>query len=347
MGPTALVTWTLLECGQPAQDPAIQKAIAAIRQQALTETANYSISLFIFLFDKLGDPEDVPLIESLGVRLLGCQTADGGWAYQSDRVSPAEEKRLADLVKGRKGGNKAPVRPGRREFKDLAPEIQQQLKQLTNRRLPPNHPAMQNGGDHSNTQFAALALWVARRYGLPVDQALGRTGQRFLHYQARDGSWPYTAQELAKPPQGKTSQAMTCAGLIGLALAQATAEPGKDAKAALLRSASVKGGLAHLGKVMRQEVPAEPRFLYYFLWSLERMAVAYDLKQVDGIDWYTWGAQRLIKAQGPDGGWRQGLYAVGSADTCFALLFLRRVNVAQDLTDLHLGVGIIEVGKEK
>jgi len=344
LGPAALVSWTLLECGQPPTEPAIRKALTAIRQAAITETANYSISLDIFLFDKLADPEDIPLIESLGLRLLGSQTADGGWSYQSDAPSAAELKRLSDLVNARKGPTMTVgKRPGQpRKFEQLSEEIQQQLKALAKRRLPAGHPALQNGGDHSNTQFAALGLWVARRYGLPVDQALGRPGQRFVRYQAPDGSWTYTPQELVKPAPGKPSQAMTCAGLLGLALAHATVDDSKGGKAAQLRSASVRAGLAHLGRVMRGEVPASPQFGYYFLWSLERMAVAYNLKTIDGIDWYAWGAERLLKSQASDGGWKQGVYGVNGIDTCFALLFLKRVNIAPDLTEVIGTGGILE-----
>src|SRR5207253_796047 len=37
----------------------------------------------------------------------------------------------------------------------------------------------------------------------------------------------------------------------------------------------------------------------YFLWSMERMAVVYDLKTIAGKDWHTWGSEILMNAQGP------------------------------------------------
>lgn len=70
----------------------------------------------------------------------------------------------------------------------------------------------------------------------------------------------------------------------------------------------------------------------YFLWSLARMAVVYDLKTIGQVDWYAWGAPRILAAQKPNGSWASGY--PGVPDTCFALLFLRRANVAQDLTDV-------------
>jgi hypothetical protein len=62
------------------------------------------------------------------------------------------------------------------------------------------------------------------------------------------------------------------------------------------------------------------------------MAVLFDLPRLGGKDWYKWGAEILLKNQLPDGSWR-GAYAQGGPDTCFALLFLKRANLAADLTD--------------
>jgi hypothetical protein len=69
---------------------------------------------------------------------------------------------------------------------------------------------------------------------------------------------------------------------------------------------------------------------YYFLWSLERTAVVYDLATIGGKDWYEWGADIIVKNQSSDGCWRDSF--PGLIDTCFALLFLKRANVVQDLT---------------
>src|SRR5262249_37248242 len=70
---------------------------------------------------------------------------------------------------------------------------------------------------------------------------------------------------------------------------------------------------------------------YYFLWSLERAAVAYSLDRIGGKDWYTWGADFLVADQEKDGSW-QGVHGSYGADTCFALLFLRRADLAKDLS---------------
>src|SRR5262249_41025669 len=69
---------------------------------------------------------------------------------------------------------------------------------------------------------------------------------------------------------------------------------------------------------------------YSFPWSLERVAVAYDLTTINNRDWYGWGKEILLSAQQPDGGWK-GKYGV-DIDTSFALLFLTRANATRELT---------------
>src|SRR5262249_576362 len=73
---------------------------------------------------------------------------------------------------------------------------------------PPNGTILE---DNSNTQFAVLGLWVARRYGVPVDKALEITEARFRRCQGADGGWAYMLD-------GPGTPSMTCAGLLALAV---------------------------------------------------------------------------------------------------------------------------------
>ena len=74
---------------------------------------------------------------------------------------------------------------------------------------------------------------------------------------------------------------------------------------------------------------------YYFFWSLERVGVILDQDKIGGHDWYAWGSEILVANQGGDGSWH-GEYPP-AVDTCFALLFLKRSNVARDLTSALKG----------
>jgi hypothetical protein len=350
IGATALASLTLLECGVPTNDPAVQRAAAVLRQASVQLTHTYSLSLAIIFFDLLGDPADEPLIEAMTVRLLGGQTSAGGWSYECPGSPETETRRLTNLVQQR---NELTARPdatragdeGMRRAREPSKEIQQQLG-LLNRQLPREGPP----GDNSNTQFATLALWVARRHGMPVDRAVARLDQRFRGSQNADGGWGYIPS-LSRRGGMHSTPAMTCAGLLGLAVAYGAANEAvlrtdpknKDAKAAAktardpARDPAVRAGLLTLGAALGQPgvrgsyLMTRPGGQYYFLWSLERVGMAYGLKTIGKKDWYAWGADLLVSDQAGDGSW-QGQYSQGGCDTCFALLFLRRANLARDLS---------------
>ncbi len=350
IGATALGGLTLLECGAAADDKAVLRAADVLRNASVSLTHNYSIALSILFFDRLGDPADFPLIESLTVRLLAGQTTSGGWNYRCPAISPAEVRRLQNHLAGHKElvGRRELPKPGtvKRTAKDLPKEIHQQLALI-------NHMGggLAIGSDNSNTQFATLALWVAHRYGLPVGHALTRVEERFRGSQQADGGWGYFDRGAMRGRMAGSTASMTCAGLLGLAVADGNysemvraKKPGSTFKRDINKDANLRRGLLALSTTISQPVGAARRQrgervqvarvggrTYYFLWSLERVAVALDLKTIGKKDWYAWGAEVLLANQQAGGSW-QGNYADCGADTCFALLFLKRANLVPDLT---------------
>lgn len=359
-GATALAGLTLLECGVPAEDPVIQRAAAFVRQASVGATHTYSVSLFILFLDRLGDSREVPLLESLSVRLLAGQSPQGGWSYQCPTPSEEEVRRLgahlqqqAELVARREA-----VKPAaKRTVEELPKEVKDELARLANRQMGagfgiPQQPwALLQRDDNSNTQFALLALWVSRRHGLPVDAALTRAERHFRQTQNADGGWSYLPVSGGGQGLRFSTPAMTCAGLLALAMGYGangeavlrTGSPKPPGKAKANRNLATdravaaalgllstaigqpRGRLPGLGNLDRTVVD------YYYLWSLERVAMLYGLKTIGKKDWYAWGAELLVELQGADGNWI-GKYAAGGVDTCFALLFLNRSNLAQDLT---------------
>jgi hypothetical protein len=193
------------------------------------------------------------------------------------------------------------------------------------------------GGDNSNTQFAMLGLWAARRHGVGAEPALLLADKRFATSQNDDGGWGYHVNSF-------TRNTMNCVGLMGLAMGHGagfSANPlhdPKNAKNALPADPQIQKGLAALGRYLGDPA-ADPASTsmenLYFLWSVERVAMLYDLKTIGGKDWYGWGAQMLVHHQNADGTWTSRSYAGRSpvVDTCFALLFLKRSNLVQDLSE--------------
>ena len=335
VGAIALGGWTLLESGVDPKDRTVQRMADHVRQSSPTLTFNYSISLAIFFLDKLNDPGDVPLIEALATRLLASQNRYYGWSYHSPLPNQAEINRLREVLKDmdkkRADGEKI-ERPEK-----LSPEIVKQLERIVFRE--PNQMANELG-DNSNTQFVMMALWVARRHGLPVQRALQMVDQRFRHTQLKtSGAWGYfiDLRQFGPNPATGPRMSMSVAGLLALAIGQGNANA-KGVKKELLDDEAVKAGLKAINDSLSEEgpnvrpiPPAHPGGEYYFLFSLERMAVVYDLKKIGGRDWYEWGADYLVKQQEASGQWK-GKYSDTASDTCFALLFLKRANIAADLT---------------
>ncbi|MHB1425022.1 MAG: zinc ribbon domain-containing protein [Gemmataceae bacterium] len=263
--------------------------------------------------------------------------------------APSEDSKL--LPEGGKipldgpGSNGKPLEEARpspevaqRAFDGLPPQLQK-LPCLQ----PPrqSHKLLrQDNSDNSNTQFAILGLSAAHRHKLPLDRSLALIVQRFHTSQLPNGRWNY---HFNKRWQDQWSPAMTGAGLLGLAvgLGLAADHMVPRAKPRQVKDASIEKGFAFLAESIGNPLGAKrprPRrdeqVNYYFLWSVERCGVLYNRREIDGKDWYSWGVELLLDHQTREGSWIAGDYpgSLAIADTCFALLFLKRANLAKELT---------------
>lgn len=131
---------------------------------------------------------------------------------------------------------------------------------------------------------------------------------------------------------------MTCAGLItqmicvdwgmGLKDAEATAEFGSKAEQGkwnLLMQNSLEGGLTWLEyfySVTRNPWRSQFHEYYYYLYSLERVAMFSGMRYIGEHNWYYEGSCPLLALQADDGKWGEGV-----VETSFALLFLKKGTV--------------------
>ena len=179
--------------------------------------------------------------------------------------------------------------------------------------------------DHSNTQFALLGVWAGGRHGFDSDATLAALDTHFRGAVNPNGGWGYR--------QGNgTTPAMTCAGLMALAIAAA-----RPSEAERL-SARARGAALAADPVFQEAleiVASDARRIgagseVYYLWSLERVCVALGLRDLDGFDWYEAGAEELLGRQLQSGSWPNGNWG-SLPETCLALLFLRKANLAFEL----------------
>ncbi len=299
----------------PPDDPCIKKAAAYIRKRTIAERYVYGLSLSLIFLERLGHPEDMPLIDGAALRLIAAQSKQGGWAYYKQNPAPFEEKLVEQLKRYVSSMPKDLGKPPEDRKPRHPNDVPEQVFQTAVTAILDNNP--HNG---STTQFAMLALWVARRHGVPTDRTFQLLERAVRASQNKDGGWAYgNAREEGSTP------AMTCMGLLGLAIAHGSK---KRPENELLKDRAITAGIDYLEKAIDGKRMKRGNF-YYFLFSLERMAVVYHLKKIGKHDWYLWGAKQLVDRQSPNGNWN-GKWR--DCDTCFALLFLRKANVARDLT---------------
>jgi hypothetical protein len=232
-----------------------------------------------------------------------------------------------------------PARPSDDDARKAMNALPKQLRQAPALQHPSSSRATPRADhtDNSNTQFAMLGVWTARRAGVPMERTLALITRRFRESQAPNGGWSYPHMV---PGRGSTPS-MTGAGLLGLAVGLGLANPDSSPGQARTppRNTAVERGLEALSESIGQPLEARRRNRWaginlYFLWTLERVGVLYNLRKIGDKDWYAWGAQMLLDTQHDDGGWHTGGYpgSMLTTDTCFALLFLKRANLVQDLT---------------
>ncbi len=329
----AICVWFLDKLNDPRDREAIQSvALRLIASQGVNGGWNYAS----YPLEPMRQSQLLALLQSPPLQI------------EDEKIEqPAEKPK--EPARTNKGGKKAKsgMKPARR-----IPEIDQiraALQRLPAMRFQRGRPFVvqppKGHEDNSLTQFAILALWAAQKHGVPADRSLAFAETRFRASQHPNGGWAYGLNMRWRP-----RPSMTCAGLLGLAVGRGVRGDVKlvdGKKQALTRDPAVARALAFLGKEIditdkpgrrrgkpgRRRVPivaAEDQGGLYFLWSLERVGVVYNLDQIEGQDWYAWGSKLIVAVQKPDGSWPDNYH--GLVDTSFALLFLNRVNVVADLT---------------
>ncbi|VTS06072.1 hypothetical protein [Tuwongella immobilis] len=354
-GERSLAAVAMLEAGIPATDPVIQAMAKFVREDAIAQTKTYEVSLAIMFLDRLGDSKDKPLIQMLALRLLAGQNANGGWTYSAVGSIPANE------IERIRTGLANPTKPAELNTpaanKEKDSPLAGKVDPLVAGHLDALRQMRANGGvggayegmgdDNSNTQFATLALWIARRHNVNTDVALQGVARRFRISQIRaNGAWDYIFGMVG----GGGKPSMTCSGLLGLLMSYGVAaENNNKANTDFKKDPAITAGFNYLGASIRRAVPGGNQVApmiggdgmgvtttdYYFLWSLERVCAIADADKITGIDWFQWGATHLLRQQKQDGSWA-GSYG-GHIDTCFAVLFLCKANLARDLTQTLTG----------
>ncbi|MEZ6197344.1 MAG: prenyltransferase/squalene oxidase repeat-containing protein [Planctomycetota bacterium] len=181
--------------------------------------------------------------------------------------------------------------------------------------------------DLSNTQFAVLALRIARRHEFDLSATIWRdVATKLLDHQNEDGGFGYREDNMPE-----SSGSMTAAGITVLHVAAEEmtdiAGFGRVRRQCLESIERAWGwmderftgtGNPHQTSGVLRDVYPGTTWHYYYLYGLERIATFAGRTEIGGRDWYREGAIHLLGSERDQGGWNS------LVDTCFALLFLRR-----------------------
>ena len=279
----------------PDFDSTLRGYLTRVDAQKIGQT--YDLGLLCMLIEGYGDPTFGPKLRSAARWLLEAQGPAGTWNYSApvpdELFQPVAQTKALQITGGAPAGQRG-----------------EDWKRLTEWNIAQD-------GDNSVTQYALLGLQAASRSGIRIPRetwkrALDETRNR----ECEDGGWHY------HQPGGSSYGSMTSAGICGVAICRhelGETDPTEDA--------AISRGLTWLDQNF--SVDKNPNigdeWVYYYLYSLERVGRILDTEFVGEHEWYPLGAAKLVHSQKGDGtwvGWNQE--EDPRIATSFALLFLTR-----------------------
>jgi Mg-chelatase subunit ChlD len=281
----------------------------------------YDIGLLLMTIESYGDPSFYPLLRQCARWILENQGPKGCWTYGT-ALDPSRDPGA--------GVDRAVLKVAGGRPLDGTRPADEVLARLG---LIPD-PI---DGDNSVTQYAVLGLHAASRAGIKVPAEVWKKvlAETLARQVATDGGWAY---DTGSHPYGS----MTCAGICTIALARHEAgEPDPADHPAIER------GLAWLARnfAVDKNPEHEHEWLYYYLYSLERVGRILDTEFIGPHEWYPLGARFLVQNQRADGTWadKQGQEVDPRLGTSFALLFLTRAT-ASLAPEVKSGPGTLVTG---
>ncbi len=182
---------------------------------------------------------------------------------------------------------------------------------------------------NSLTQYGMLGMWEHAKRGGKVDDDLWRAvGEHIFADQNDDGGWGYNNRP--GRGDGDSTGSMTAAGVAILQIAQQRLTRDQDQPDPRLADA-LRRGVEWLDQ--RYDPALNPglktNYRFYYLYSIERLALANGLSTLNGQDWFAAGAKFILDEENGNGTVRRDASGEMSSriDTAFALSFLARGRV--------------------
>jgi hypothetical protein len=318
--PRELVLWTFVSAGVSPKDPLYKKLFEDMVKDHLVTT--YQVALQAMILEFLDRVRFQFRIAQCAQFMVDNQNPAGQWGYGSPSIY------VEDLLSkpGEKPIPKAPL---------TLPDLPQNPKVV--RKFAVKKERDGEGGDSSNTYFAALGLRAANDAGILFEKAVIELAVRCWREsragKAEDSGWNYDRWNTGPYP------AATAAAVSSLLIY------GNIQGTNLKKDSIVLGGASALAKSWNGGALASMNggdaglFQFYGLYSVEVAGLFLGQEKLGDHDWYAEGAKLLLEQQKSDGSWESGADVVragGAAgvramyvnntlwDTSFAVLFLAK-----------------------
>ncbi|HEX4792886.1 MAG TPA: VWA domain-containing protein [Humisphaera sp.] len=316
----ALVALALVHSGAQTKFPDFEAQL----RRYLTEAQDfqtqgaYGCGLLSMLIESYGDPVFYSKQRQAARYLVEAQGTGGSWTYNIS---------LADSF-GQPDVEHQPLRV-------IAPDAPDPTEKGMTRI---SDWSLGKDGDNSCSQFALLGIHSASRCNTKIGADVWRRNLAACRQrQCADGGWAYNGSN--ELPYGS----MTCAGLCALAINRyelGEKQPEVDE--------GIERGLAWLAAnfSVDKNPKNEGNYLYYYLYSLERVGRILDTEFIGNYEWYPQGARFLVGAQKSDGSWMEPADTDPRCTTAFALLFLTRATPKLAMEVKRGGTGTLKTDIE-
>jgi len=317
-----LILWTLIHSGVPESDPDVQRLLTSMLERKLEKT--YNVALQAMILEDLDRVKHQGRIAQCAQFLVDNQAKNGQWGYGEpsifvESVAVATKPAVAP-AKAQKAVKEFPAAGSR----GPKPEVKTFVRIRKMRPGP-------EGGDNSNTMYAALGLRACADAGIELDRAVLQLAYEWWRRaQVRESKtpayggegWCYGGHDHGHRGYGS----MTAGGVGSLVIYNYLLN--RD----WTRDQNVKNGMDWLAKnftVTENPGPSEHggrpgAALYYYLYALERAGILYGTEKIGRHEWYPRGVEMLLENQQTTGAWASRDGGNEIHDTCFAILFLRR-----------------------
>ena len=173
--------------------------------------------------------------------------------------------------------------------------------------------------DHSVSQYGVLGLWACAQGGSVINRSVWeQIDAGWKKHQGESGGWAYDS---APANPGSETASMTAAGVATLFITDDILNAGQGAEPrGNVTNDHIERGLAWISSHFDSVNNA------YAFYGVERIGAASGRKFLGDNDWYSIGAEKLVRLQKPDGSWVGGFPGAENPvpPTAFALIFLSR-----------------------